>query len=251
MNFPLILLVLTLLSGGLSLIDRLFFAKNRPVSEKMPKVFEYSYSFFPVLFAVLVVRSFLGEPFRIPSSSLEPTLLIGDFVLVNKFTYGLRLPVFETKIVSVNNPKTGQIAVFRWPPNPSFDYIKRVIGQPGDTVAYHNKQLSINGVVMKQTFIEYTVDPHSGQTVALYEENLKGIKHEIYLRPDVEATDFEVKIPPHAYFMMGDNRDDSADSRYWGVVDDRFLRGQAFMTWMSVDWKNFSIRFNRIGKFIN
>ncbi|CDZ77090.1 Signal peptidase I [Legionella massiliensis] len=251
MNFALLLVVLSLLSGIVYLLDILFWAKKRGAEQKPGKIIEYSRSFFPVFFLVLLLRSFLIEPFRIPSGSLEPTLLVGDFLAVNKFSYGFRLPVWEKKVIPVANPKTGEIAVFRWPPNPSYDYIKRVIGVPGDKVSYHNKVLTINGKEMKQTFVEYTTDESSGKAVAKYTEDLNGVVHDIYIRPDVPAEDFDVEVPSGQYFMMGDNRDDSADSRFWGFTADEYLRGKAFIVWMSWNSKTGSIRWSRIGRFIN
>jgi signal peptidase I len=250
MSFALVLLLLSAITGCIVLLDRLVLAKRRK-GAAMPGWIESSHAYFPIFLAVLLFRSFIIEPFRIPSSSLEPTLLVGDFVAVNKFAYGLRLPVWETKILPWNSPKVGDVAVFRWPPNPAFDYIKRVVGAPGDVVSYHNKQLTINGVPMTQTFIENTIDESSGQTVAKYSENLNGVTHAIYVRPSIPATDFEVTVPANAYFMMGDNRDDSADSRYWGVVDDQYLRGKAFITWMSWGGVHDLIRVNRIGRLIH
>ncbi|MCE3044304.1 signal peptidase I [Legionella sp. 16cNR16C] len=251
MNFALLLVVLSLISGLIYLLDVVFWQKKRTPGEKPNKIIEYSRSFFPVFFIVLLLRSFLVEPFRIPSGSLEPTLLVGDFLAVNKFAYGLRIPVWEKKVIPVSNPKTGEIAVFRWPPNPGFDYIKRVIGVPGDTISYHNKVLTINGKVMKQSFVEYTTDESSGKAVAKYQENLNGVSHDIFVRPDVAATDFEVTVPAGQYFMMGDNRDDSADSRFWGFVSDEYLRGKAFLVWMSWNGKTDSLRWSKIGRFVN
>ena len=251
MNFAFWLVVLSLVSGVIYALDVIFWAKKRGSLQKPSRIIEYSRSFFPVFLIVLLLRSFLIEPFRIPSGSLEPTLLVGDFLAVNKFAYGLRLPVLETKILSIANPKTGDITVFRWPPDPSFDYIKRVIGVPGDKVVYHDKVLTINGKEMKQTFIEYTTDDSSGKTVAKYEENLNGIKHAIFVRPDVSAVDFEVEVPANHYFMMGDNRDDSADSRFWGFVDDKYLRGKAFLVWMSWNSKTDMVRWSKIGHLLH
>ncbi|MDI9817578.1 MULTISPECIES: signal peptidase I [unclassified Legionella] len=251
MNFALLLVILSLVSGIIYLLDVLYFAKKRKPEEKPGRIIEYSRSFFPIFVIVLLLRSFLVEPFRIPSGSLEPTLLVGDFVAVNKFAYGLRLPVLEKKIIPIANPKRGEVAVFRWPPDPSFDYIKRVIGVPGDKVSYHNKRLTINGKEMKQTFVEYTTDESSGHAVAKYRENLNGIEHDIYIRPDVPAEDFDVVVPQGQYFMMGDNRDDSADSRYWGFTSDEYLRGKAFLVWMSWNSKTDSIRWSKIGRVIH
>lgn len=251
MNFALLLVVLSAISGIIYLFDVLFWARKRSSEQKPGKIIEYSRSFFPVFFLVLILRSFLIEPFRIPSGSLEPTLLVGDFLAVNKFAYGFRLPVWEKKIIPIANPKTGEIAVFRWPPDPSYDYIKRVIGVPGDKISYHNKVLTINGKEMKQTFLEYTTDESSGKAVAKYQENLNGIIHDIYIRPEVAAEDFDIEVPEGQYFMMGDNRDDSADSRFWGFMADKYLRGKAFIVWMSWDGNTDRVRWSRIGRFIN
>ena len=251
MNFALILVCLTFATGLIAAFDWLFLARKRAKDQKPNKISELSYSFFPVFFIVLILRSFLIEPFRIPSGSLEPTLAVGDFVAVNKFSYGFRLPVIEKKIIPYASPKTGQVAVFRWPPDPSYDYIKRIIGVPGDTVEYKNKKLYINGVEMKQQFVEYTTDESSDRPVAKYIENLDGVEHDIYVRTDVPAYDFKVTVPEGQYFMMGDNRDDSADSRYWGFVPDEYLRGRAFLVWMSWNGKKMMPRWSNIGHVIH
>lgn len=251
MNFALLLVVLSAFTGLIYLLDILFWKKNRTSEQHPSKIIEYSRSFFPVFFVVLLLRSFLFEPFRIPSGSLEPTLLVGDFLAVNKFAYGLRLPVLDQKIIPIANPKKGEIAVFRWPPNPSFDYIKRVIGTPGDHVVYHNKILTINDIEMKQAFVEYTTDESSGRAVAKYQETLNGVKHDIYVRPDIEAVDVDVTVPKGNYFMMGDNRDDSADSRFWGFVPDDHLRGKAILVWMSWNSKTDMIRWKKLGNLIH
>lgn len=251
MNFALILVILSFLSGLIFLADKLFWEKKRRPDEPPGKIIEYARSFFPVFFLVLLLRSFIIEPFRIPSGSLEPTLLVGDFLAVNKFAYGFRLPVWEKKIIPVANPKSGEVAVFRWPPEPSLDYIKRVIGTPGDKIGYHNKVLTLNGKPVKQTFLDYTIDESSGKSVARYRENLNGVEHDIYIRPDIAAVDFDITVPQGQYFMMGDNRDDSADSRYWGFVSDDYLRGKAFLVWMSWNGNTDSIRWSKIGRFIH
>lgn len=251
MNFALILVVLTFVSGFIYLLDLAFWARKRGPEQKPGRIIEYSRSFFPVFFIVLLLRSFLIEPFRIPSGSLEPTLLVGDFVAVNKYAYGLRLPVLEKKVLPVANPETGQIAVFRWPPAPNYDYIKRVIGVPGDRISYHDKKLTINGQEAKQTFVEYTIDESSGKAVAKYKENLHGVVHDIFIRADIPAVDFDVVVPEGNYFMMGDNRDDSADSRFWGFVPEEYLRGKAFLVWMSWNGKTDNLRWSKIGRFIN
>ena len=251
MNFALILVLLSFISGFIYLLDVVFWAKHRSPDQKPGYIIEFSRSFFPVFFIVLLLRSFLVEPFRIPSGSLEPTLLVGDFVAVNKFAYGLRLPVLEKKIIPIANPVTGEIAVFRWPPQPSYDYIKRVIGVPGDKISYHNKILTINGKQAAHTFAGYTIDESSGKAVARYKEDLNGVVHDIFIRADVPAVDFDVVVPEGNYFMMGDNRDDSADSRYWGFVPDNYLRGKAFLVWMSWNGKTDSVRWSKIGRLIH
>lgn len=252
MSFAFILTLLSAISGLIFLLDIFIFSKRRKPDEAPNKLIEYSRSFFPVFFFVLLLRSFLMEPFRIPSGSLEPTLLVGDFLVVNKFSYGLRLPVSETKILSLGSPKNGDIAVFRWPPDPDkFDYIKRVIGVPGDHIKYQNKVLTINNQEMKQVFQDYTVDASSGRAVSKYQEHLMGVTHDIYINQNIPAHDFEVTVPEGYYFMMGDNRDNSADSRYWGFVSEKNLRGKAALVWMSWDSAKNNIRFSRIGHFIH
>lgn len=249
-SFAGLLVLLTFGTGIIYLIDVLYWSKKRPVDKKPSLFISDSRSFFPVFLAVLLLRSFLVEPFRIPSGSLEPTLQVGDFVAVNKFAYGLRLPVLEEKIVSIAKPKKGEVAVFRWPPDPSFDYIKRVVGVGGDKISYHNKVLTINGKKQEQNFIEHTIDESSGAMVAKYEENLNGVSHFIFIREDTPAFDFDITVPEGQYFMMGDNRDDSADSRYWGFVKDSYLRGRAFFVWFSWNSKAFFpnfIRWSQLG----
>ncbi len=228
---------------------------------------EYSKSFFPVILLVFLLRSFLVEPFKIPSGSMIPTLLVGDFILVNKFTYGIRLPVVNLKVIEMNQPQRGEVMVFRYPENPSLDYIKRVVGLPGDVVTYRDKQLTINGqpvATEAQSDFEYT---ESGLNVVLakrFREVLDEHDHAILVNPgspsvqpasvrqfpqreNCEYSDsgFTCKVPPGHYFLMGDNRDSSSDSRYWGFVPEANIVGKAFMIW----W-NFS-DFGRIGTRIN
>ena len=157
----------------------------------------------------------------------------------------------QWQIIPIAKPKKGEIAVFRWPPNPTYDYIKRVVGVPGDKVEYKNKKLIINGTEMKQTFIENTIDESSGKPVEKYRENLNGVEHDIFIRENVAPFDFELVVPERQYFMMGDNRDDSADSRYWGFVSDEYLRGKAFLVWMSWDAKKMLPRWSNIGHMIH
>jgi len=261
-NFELFLFYLTLASGFLALLDILIFTprrerlaakKNAPV--KMPIIFDYARSFFPVLLLVFVLRSFLFEPFRIPSGSLEPTLLTGDFILVNKFTYGLRLPVIHTKIFGSGKPERGDIMIFRWPADVSYNFIKRVIGLPGDKISYINKELFINGQKVSQAFIEKSVtDLESGEEwqATLKEENLLGVKHQIFVQPDKSSRNYtDITVPDNMYFVMGDNRDDSADSRFWGFVPSENIVGKAVLIWMSWNSRDYDVRFKRIGKIIH
>lgn len=254
-NFELILFYAAVITGIISLFDIIFLAPRRKVKTKMPVIIDYARSFFPVLLIVFLLRSFLFEPFRIPSGSLEPTLLTGDFILVNKFDYGVRLPVIHKKIVSAGEPKRGDIMVFRWPPNPSYDFIKRVIGVPGDKISYVNKQLTINGEKIPQEFLEKTTAQNENGAeweAMVKKENLLGIKHKIFIDEDKFSRDFhDIIVPQGMYFMMGDNRDDSADSRYWGFVPEENIVGKAILVWMSWDSIKKRVRFNRIGEMIH
>jgi len=193
------------------------------------------------------LRGFLVEPFRIPSGSMIPSLYIGDFILVNKFSYGIRIPVFNNKVVDINNPERGDVVVFRYPRDPSVDYIKRVIGLPGDHIAYYNKVLYVNGKAIKREFISAYAGPGEENRANEYLENLEGVKHDILLIPGRPGLDAEYIVPDGHYFMMGDNRDNSNDSRYWGVVPDKYLVGKAFMIWMNWDG---GVSWERIGKLI-
>lgn len=253
-NFELILFYATLISGVIALIDILFFAKKRSETKKMPVVFEYARSFFPILLIVFLLRSFLYEPFRIPSGSLEPTLLMGDFILVNKFDYGVRLPVAHTKLFGSGIPNRGDILIFRWPPNPSVDFIKRVIGLPGDHISYIDKVLYINGQKMPQTFVKDTKgqsEDYQEWDAVENEENLMGVKHNILIDKTREAVDFkDIVVPNNMYFVMGDNRDYSADSRFWGFVPDKNIVGKAVLIWMSWNYVPTPVAWSEIGSDI-
>jgi len=265
MNFFTPLLVgVTFVTGVVWGIDRLFFAKRRaaemPPGEapREPILVEYSRSFFPVLLTVLLFRSFLAEPFRIPSGSMMPTLLVGDFILVNKFAYGIRLPVLDKKIIEVGEPERGDVVVFRFPKDPSQDYIKRVIGKPGDDVTYRNKKLYVNGKEMPQeTRGAYTGNDAESRELARgsaesFIEQLDTVQHQIITVPGGQVgPDFTVQVPAGHYFVMGDNRDRSSDSRVWGFVPEENLVGKAFVIWMA--WRGFDngiIDFSRLGTVI-
>ncbi|MFM0504367.1 signal peptidase I [Paraburkholderia caffeinilytica] len=296
MNFALILFVLVILTGVAWVADKLVFmpqrrraadavvaefdrqqarvgerfadenaaqtrARLRDDKLRQPWWLEYSASFFPVILVVFVVRSFVVEPFKIPSGSMVPTLLVGDFILVNKFDYGIRLPITNTKITEGRPLERGDVVVFRYPKDESVDYIKRVIGLPGDTVAYQDKQLTINGKPVPETPLPDYLDEERLGYAKQFEEDLGGRKNAILNNPAVPpfivgAEDYPYrdnctynargvicKVPPGNYFMMGDNRDNSADSRYWGFAPDKNIVGRAFFIWM-----NFS-DLKRIGSF--
>lgn len=254
-NFELILFYAIVVCGVISLIDILFFAKKRKKAEKkMPMLIDYARSFFPILLVVFLLRSFLYEPFRIPSGSLKPTLDVGDFILVNKYAYGVRLPVLHTKIMNNEEPKRGDIMVFRWPPNPAYDFIKRVIGLPGDRVSYIDKVLYVNGEKISQEFINNgtDIDERGMQwNVMRKNEDFFGVKHDIYQIPERLNEDFhDVVVPKGMYFVLGDNRDSSADSRYWGFVPEENIVGKAVRVWMSWDSEKYGIRWDRLGKKI-
>lgn len=294
-NFALILFILTIVTGVIWAIDVFHFAKQRRAKAnaalaefdarqaklkqdgvktddsgrarleaeilKQPTWIEYSGSFFPVIALVFVLRSFLYEPFKIPSSSMVPTLVIGDLILVNKYTYGIRLPIINKKIIEINNPQRGDVMVFKYPKDPSLDYIKRVIGVPGDKIVYKNKRLTVNGKeVSYEPLPDYLDEEHLSYSKQFLEK-LPGATHRIlnderapaYVQnPDpfplhelcsYNLEGYACTVPSGHYFMMGDNRDNSLDSRYWGFVPDQNIVGKAFFVWMNLG------DFRRIGSF--
>lgn len=295
MNFALILFLLTLLTGVFWAADRIVFAPKRRARADaeggaferenaeaiargdaavidearliraralaQPWWLEYTAGLFPVIAIVFLLRSFLFEPFRIPSGSMLPTLHIGDFILVNKFDYGIRLPVTNTKILPVGSPQRGDVVVFRYPVDPSVDFIKRVVGVPGDKVEYRNKVLYINGVEQKQANARDWVDDSTMVTLSERDETLGKVTHLTAVDPRRPAwvhpgalirkpsecsyseTGFVCTVPENSYFVMGDNRDNSEDSRYWGFVPDENLVGRAVFI-----WANFG-DMTRIGSF--
>ncbi len=253
MSFPAIMVLLVAVTGIIWLVDSLFWASKRSKDQKEPTVVEYARSFFPIILVVLVIRSFIAEPFRIPSGSMLPTLHVGDFILVNKFAYGIRLPVINTKILSVGEPQRGEVFVFRYPKNPKVDYIKRVVGLPGDTVGYFNKTIYINGVEISQAVKEKDVDLLSlvPMNNELRTETLGEHQHDLLVDPSRNMSEGEVVIPEGYYFAMGDNRDNSNDSRFWGPVPEENLVGKAFFIWMSWDLNDGGIVWDRIGNTIN
>lgn len=222
-------------------------AGRRPAE---PVVVEYARAFFPVIFIVLLLRSFIAEPFRIPSASMVPTLVVGDFILVNKFAYGIRLPVLNTKVVEIGAPRRGDVVVFRFPNRPSEDYIKRIIGLPGDRITYRNKTLYVNGERIDAEYLGvYTGRDAPG--ARLYEEYLGGVAHRILIMDTHAGPEGEWIVPEGHYFAMGDNRDNSHDSRSWGFVPEENLVGKAFFIWMS--WRSIGSlpAWDRIGTSVD
>ena len=258
--FEIALVVLTFATGITWLLDRLLFARRRAargglLESKEPVVVDYARAFFPVLAVVLVLRSFVAEPFRIPSSSMMPTLLIGDFILVNKFAYGLRLPISNRKVFAIGEPSRGDVVVFRPPHHPDQDWIKRVIGLPGDTITYRDNQVLVNGERLDYERLGLYKGRGRGSDMtgaALYAEALPRHRHEVLEVDDspFEQGNGEWRVPSGSYFVMGDNRDRSDDSRFWGTLPEGQLRGKAFLIWMSWDRSAGGIGFDRIGNRI-
>src|SRR6056300_439467 len=273
-DFPLILVIVVFGSGGIWLVDSLLLAggrrsrreqlrRNFPGWEQAgskaalayadacdreagePAVVEYARSFFPVLAIVLVLRSFLYEPFQIPSSSMVSTLEVGDYILVNKYAYGLRLPVVRTKVLDLGEPERGDVVVF-FPPHQNETYfIKRVIGLPGDLIEYRNKQLTVNGEVVPQEWLATVPDGRS--RVKMGVETVGGDNHLMQLDLRRPGRDFTVRVKPGHYFMMGDNRDNSSDSRVWGQVAEGDIVGQAVAIWMHWESVMSIPSFGRVG----
>jgi signal peptidase I len=274
-DFALVMFLALVVTGALWALDRLLWAPGRErraealaragkaeeaaQARREPVVVEYARAFFPVILVVFLIRSFLVEPFRIPSGSMMPSLFNGDFILVNKFSYGVRLPVVNERVVRVDDPKRGEVIVFRFPGDLSVNYIKRVVGVPGDHVVYKSKQLYINGKPMEQSERQPYFSAHLGPSLAVNRavEQLDGRPHQILTvgGPDQGLSEF--RVPAGHYFVMGDNRDQSNDSRYWGFVPDENLVGKAFLIWFSLDtvspdrWIWQRIVWNRIGNSIN
>jgi len=243
------LVIATAITGLIWLIYIVFF-KRKNIHRHEPLIVEYSASFFPVLLIVLILRSFIAEPFRIPSGSMIPTLEIGDFILVNKFSYGVRLPVIHTKIIDIDKPKRGDVAVFRYPIDGETDYIKRVIGLPGDKIHWENKRLFINGEEIQHTANGNfdAIDKHNRvQSTQLFFEQLGDVQHDIITMPSTRGVVGKAVVPEGHYFMMGDNRDNSSDSRFWGFVPEENLVGKALFVWMHLSLGGDGFKPSRIG----
>jgi len=282
-DFPTFLVLACFVTGGIWLLDATLLAPRRrrlaqqavvggqiktdvtTGSYKEPILVEYSRSFFPVILIVLLLRSFLVEPFRIPSGSMMPTLLVGDFILVNKFAYGLRWPVLNEKFLELGEPQRGDVVVFRFPREPSIDYIKRVVGLPGDEIRYRNKTLYVNGEPASQAAVREYVGVGAGAGMTNTDvrvEDLTGVEHEILVDPkwpDYKCNPYSalavgqaLKVPEGNYFVMGDNRDNSNDGRCWGFVPEENLVGKAFAIWMNWDGQRdgFPVDWGRLGNRI-
>lgn len=259
-DFSLLLVILTGFSGLVWLIDSLFLRRRRmdkAVKKKIerprdPVIIEYSRSLFPVLLIVLLFRSFLFEPFKIPSGSMIPTLLIGDFIVVNKYAYGLRLPVLHTKFVPIGEPERGDVVVFRYPVDERVNFIKRLVGLPGDTVQYRNKKLYVNGEqVETESAGRYSSQETKCSTprsdALVYNEKLGDVNHRILIHEGSRDSEGEWTVPEDHYFVMGDNRDRSNDSRAWGFVPEENLMGRAVGIWLNFDMNKGCGDFSRIG----
>jgi signal peptidase I len=263
-DFAAVLLLAAVITGIIWLVDARIFRKRRTSDAPEPVVVDMARAFFPVIVVVFLIRSFWVEPFKIPSGSMKPTLLVGDFILVNKYVYGIRLPVANKKVVDIEPVRRGDVVVFRYPADPSVDYIKRVVGLPGDKIEYRGKRLSINGEpVAVQAGGYYTDAELNYLRLPTFNEKLGERSHQMMIVPAQPPVDlaqvrqfaqrsnceynddgFRCTVPAGHYFMMGDNRDQSSDSRYWGFVPDDHIKGRAFLVWM-----NFN-DFKRIGNGI-
>ncbi|MFT4100459.1 MAG: signal peptidase I [Burkholderiaceae bacterium] len=263
MNFALLLFVLLVITGLAWILDKIVLAPRRRLAGKagQPWWIEYTAGLFPVILIVFVLRSFVAEPFKIPSGSMMPTLLVGDLILVNKFTYGVRLPILNTKVIDVGSPQRGDVMVFRYPKDTSLDYIKRVVGVPGDTVSFQDGRLSVNGQPVPLSPNGEFYDSERLSYYTQYSEKLGTVDHKILTNLE-KPLNIDPMLPfPHQdrcqygragvtcvvpaghYFMMGDNRDNSLDSRFWGFVPERNIVGKAFFVWMNLG------DLSRIGRF--
>ncbi|MBS1270049.1 MAG: Signal peptidase I [Gammaproteobacteria bacterium] len=255
MDFALVLFIALVVTGLFAAWDRFVrrprLMKEGKIDAKDPILIEYSKAFLPVILIVFVLRSFVVEPFRIPSGSMLPSLHIGDFILVNKFIFGVRLPIVDEKVADVSSPERGDVMVFRFPHDESINYIKRVVGLPGDRITYTDKELVINGEKMAQIDARDDVLREIGNnkaTIGHFEETLGGIEHSILVDSAKPGTNMKFSVPEGHFFVMGDNRDYSNDSRYWGFVSEENIIGQAFFIWFSWDSNNGGgIDWSRIG----
>lgn len=242
------------IAGIIWALERYVWRRRRAPGKRANWFVEFAHSFFPVLLVVLLLRSFVVEPFRIPSPSMVPTLLPGDFILVSKFSYGLKLPIFHTQVLELGDPQRGDVAVFRWPVNPGKNFIKRIIGVPGDHIVIADDQLFINGELVdtERLGIYHGDGVPESQRPILYSEQLGRDWHKMLQIAGSDRSEvLRFTVPEGMYFVMGDNRDHSLDSRYWGFVPEENFVGQAFLIWFSVDFDPFDLRWSRIGNIID
>ena len=265
MDFSLILFLVVVVTGLVSLLYWLLFERPRRATSTLavanvetpsskPLLVEYARALFPVVLLVFALRSFVIEPFRIPSGSMLPSLHIGDFILVNKFSYGLRLPVINHKVFSVGKPARGDVMVFRYPRDPKLNFVKRVVGLPGDVIGYRDKKLLINGEPVPRVddgVFHFTQIKLRGQSADRYLETTDDSTHTIIIDRDLRGRDMEVNVPEGNYFVMGDNRDHSNDSRYWRFVPEQNIVGKAFFIWFNwPGWSEGGVQWSRIGERI-
>ena len=266
-DFATIMVLAVLVTGLIWIFDALVLARRRraiaegaetssgEVVAQAPapsRIVEYARSFFPVFLIVLLLRSFLIEPFRIPSGSMMPTLLIGDFILVNKFIYGIRLPVANYELFDLDSPKRGDVVVFRYPADPTTPFIKRVVGLPGDRIGYYDKVLYVNGEPAEQVVLgsyEGSGPGRSMKGASHRTERIYGCAHDILVQRGYPSREGEIVVPPGHYYVLGDNRDNSRDSRYWGTVPDTHLIGKAFIIWLNAGFQH-GVTWSRIGTSI-
>lgn len=264
MNYSLILFLACVVTGLLWALDRAVWRKQRPAGAPLPGWLEYTAGFFPLLLAIFLLRSFAFEPFSIPSGSMIPTLRIGDMILVQKYSYGIRLPIVHTKVIETGSPQRGDVAVFRYPKDPSQDYIKRIVALPGDEVRYENKVLSINGQAVPRKPAGAFMDATMVRPIDRFEEQLGDKRYFTLVDPDMSngfllaesfpsrdqcqrtPTGMVCVVPPGHYFGVGDNRDNSADSRVWGFIPERNLAGRAILVWFNAA-EVFDGNFSRLG----
>jgi signal peptidase I len=245
------MIALTLITGVVWGLDTVFLERRRRAGFKpgaSSRLADFCRSFFPAVLVLLLLQAFVIQPFRIPSGSMLPTLLVGDFVLVNKFAYGLRDPMFHYRFLALGEPNRGDVVVFRWPVDPGEYFVKRIVGLPGDHIVYRGKQLFVNGEAAPVGPAGLGVQDAAREQQM--HERLGGVSHGILVNPDRPADDFELTVPSGEYFAMGDNRDNSDDSRYWGTVPEANLVGKAFFIPLSWDSGNWRINFSRIGNVV-
>lgn len=272
-NFALLLLIATIATAIVSLVDKFCFEKKRrvlvegenPEFQSLPKkkrrellkgplLADYCRSLFPVFLIVLILRSFIGEPFKVPSGSMLPTIQIGDYFLVNKFAYGIRFPVWDKVLIPIGKPKRGDVVIVHYPVDTKVDFIKRVIGVPGDRISYQDRKLTVNGKPVPTQFVANVMEPNDSETrpVKEFQETMGGKTHNVFHMPWRQSWNFkDLVVPKGMYFLMGDNRDNSEDSRFWGFAPASYLVGKPEVIFFSWDSRNHDVRWGRLGTWLN